>query len=63
MGKVEPPIWPDLRKLWHITAETQTSSQPSWDGNEESLRKFTVHLATFTRNVVAGVPHNQENVL
>ena len=59
---VEPPIWPELRKLWRAIAETQISSRPSWDGNEESLRKFSVNLAKFTRNVVAGVPHNQEQV-
>ncbi|KIM82958.1 hypothetical protein PILCRDRAFT_69997 [Piloderma croceum F 1598] len=62
MGKVEPPIWPELQKLWHTIAETQISSRPSWDGNEESLRQFTVNLATFTRNVVAGVPHSQKQV-
>jgi ataxin-10 len=62
MGKVEPPIWPELQKLWYTIAETQISSRPSWDGNEESLRQFTVNLATFTRNVVAGVPHNQKQV-
>lgn len=60
IGKVEPPIWSELQKLWHITTETQISSQPSWDGNEESLRKFSVILAKFTRNLVAGVVHNQE---
>lgn len=60
MGKVEPHIWPELRSLWKIVAETQLSKRHSWDGDELSLRKFTVNLAKFTRNVVAGIAFNQE---
>lgn len=60
IGKVEPSIWPDLQKLWHTITETQLSPRrSSWDGDEESLRKFSVHLCKFTRNSVAAVPHNQ----
>lgn len=60
MGKVEPHIWPELRSLWNIVAETQLSKRHSWDGDEHSLRKFTVNLGKFTRNVVAGIAFNQE---
>jgi ataxin-10 len=59
---VEPSIWPDLQKLWHTVADAQLSSRHSWDGDEESLQMFSVNLAKFTRNLVAGVPYNQDKV-
>ncbi|KAF7964993.1 hypothetical protein HWV62_1166 [Athelia sp. TMB] len=60
MGKVEPHIWPELCVLWRTVAETQLSKRHLWDGDDHSLRKFTVNLGKFTRNVVAGIAYNQE---
>jgi len=62
-----PSLWIDLRKLWRDLTRTQLTF---WDGDdsegeggEESknkdLRMMCASLAKFTRNLVAGVPHNQ----
>ncbi|KAF9054428.1 spinocerebellar ataxia type 10 protein domain-containing protein [Panaeolus papilionaceus] len=66
-------LWPDLRKLWRDVARLQLSFWDNEDSEEEEeetteassqkdnvLRTLCFNLATFTRNLVAGVPHNQK---
>lgn len=63
MGKLDPPLWPDLLNIWHTVTETQAASLAKWDGTEETFRNLLVNLAKFTRNISAAVPENQEQVL
>ncbi|PPQ62894.1 hypothetical protein CVT24_006292 [Panaeolus cyanescens] len=69
-------LWPDLRKLWRDVARLQLSFWDNDDSDEDEeeeeekrptkptednvLRTLCFNLATFTRNLVAGVPHNQK---
>ncbi|KAJ7460628.1 spinocerebellar ataxia type 10 protein domain-containing protein [Mycena latifolia] len=63
-------LWTDLRKLWRDLSRAQLTFWENDDSDEETegeieskkqqgLKMLAVSLARFTRNLVAGVPHNQ----
>ncbi|KAF8631860.1 hypothetical protein AX15_002130 [Amanita polypyramis BW_CC] len=63
-----PALWSDLRKLWRDLASAQLTFWEDLDGSQTEdqsdrqirLRTLCLSTARFTRNLVAGVPHNQE---
>ena len=65
MGRQQPNIWPDLRRLWTVTTAAHLDLSPGDedDGQEATLRALCISLARFARNLVAAVPHNQERAL
>ncbi|KAJ7695081.1 spinocerebellar ataxia type 10 protein domain-containing protein, partial [Mycena rosella] len=63
-------LWVDLRKLWRDLSRAQLTFWENDDSDEEAegevetekqhgFRMLAASLARFTRNLVAGVPHNQ----
>ncbi|KAF7294489.1 Ataxin-10-like protein [Mycena kentingensis (nom. inval.)] len=64
-------LWNHLQKLWHDLSRAQLTFWDNDDSDDEdnaaeqekqkqaSLRMLSASLARFTRNLVAGVPHNQ----
>ncbi|KAF9221388.1 hypothetical protein BS17DRAFT_797175 [Gyrodon lividus] len=56
MGTDSPSIWPTLHKLWDVLAG-QVASQE----DDVSTRTLGISVARFTRNLVAGIPTNQQN--
>ncbi|KAH7890707.1 spinocerebellar ataxia type 10 protein domain-containing protein [Phlebopus sp. FC_14] len=56
MGIDSPSIWPSLRQLWKFLVEQVTAHE-----DDISTRTLVVSLCRFTRNLVAGVPQNQQN--
>ncbi|KAJ6496780.1 spinocerebellar ataxia type 10 protein domain-containing protein [Mycena vulgaris] len=63
-------LWTDLRKLWRDLSRAQLTFWDNGDSDEENdgevedkkqggFRILSASLARFTRNLVAGVPHNQ----
>lgn len=65
MGEAGPDIWRDIRRLWTMvsTAHSGLTSEVEDDERGATLRALTVSLARFTRNLVAAVPHNQQQAL
>ncbi|KAG7093765.1 hypothetical protein E1B28_007413 [Marasmius oreades] len=70
MGSEDVSLWGDVRKLWKNLVRAQLTF---WDGDDDSeteddtpaetkdhsLCRLCISLARFTRNIVAGVPVNQ----
>ncbi|KAF9245294.1 spinocerebellar ataxia type 10 protein domain-containing protein [Melanogaster broomeanus] len=56
MGGNSPSIWPSLRQLWDVSAEQVTSQE-----DDVSTQTLVTSIARFTRNLVAGIPTNQQN--
>ncbi|THH13448.1 hypothetical protein EW146_g6774 [Bondarzewia mesenterica] len=62
LGIKEPPIWPPLIQAWSDVVHAQSFAEtedPQSDG--AGLRALILSLGRLTRNVAAGVPHNQRN--
>ncbi|KAI0788785.1 spinocerebellar ataxia type 10 protein domain-containing protein [Abortiporus biennis] len=57
VGKQEPVVWEHLEELWNLTAYAH--SRDTGDGNV-LLSNLCLSTAKFTRNLVAAVPHNQQ---
>ncbi|KAL1747910.1 spinocerebellar ataxia type 10 protein domain-containing protein [Schizophyllum fasciatum] len=65
----DPAVWPVLRTLWRRLSDAQTALLEARDEDEDGdgdddearhLRRATLSLARFTRNLVAAVPQNQD---
>ncbi|KAF8727186.1 hypothetical protein AX14_007502 [Amanita brunnescens Koide BX004] len=62
---LDPSLWSDLQKLWKGLVRTQLTFWDDSEGDEADvqqprLKNLCLSVARFTRNLVAGVPHNQE---
>ncbi|KAL0580613.1 hypothetical protein V5O48_001438 [Marasmius crinis-equi] len=77
IGSEDPSLWDDIRKLWRSVVRAQLTFWDGDDDDDDDTgtgqdgaRKQTDHtlchlcisLARFTRNLVAGVPANQNRV-
>ncbi|KAK2463664.1 hypothetical protein APHAL10511_004415 [Amanita phalloides] len=61
----DPSIWFDLRRIWTDLARAQLTFWDDSEGDDQTdrqshLKNICLSVARFTRNLVAGVPHNQE---
>ena len=74
LGASDPPLWPDLRRLWRDLSRSlltycdgdDSEGEEAGDGDknkQHGLREMCVSLAKFTRNLVAGVQENQNGAL
>ncbi|KDQ61580.1 hypothetical protein JAAARDRAFT_31036 [Jaapia argillacea MUCL 33604] len=56
VGECSPSIYPPLRRLWQKIVDQQLLAEPD---ASRAIQDLCWSLAKFTRNFVAGIPHNQ----
>ena len=63
LGNAEPSIWPLLHQVWEDITSAHAAQTDDDIRRQTELRRLCYSVARFTRNLVAGVPYNQDRAL